>query len=68
MEDARNIDLHFQFLYWMKIKWTKTTRTAEVAHLGGLALQSPHLLRLDEMRTIFVGIKTHTMFFEIKLT
>ena len=27
MEDARNIDFHFQFLYWMKIKWTKTTRT-----------------------------------------
>ena len=29
MEDARNIDFHFQFLYWMKIKWTKTTRTLE---------------------------------------
>ena len=27
MEDARNIDFHFQFLYWKKIKWTKTTRT-----------------------------------------
>ena len=29
MEDARNVDFHFQFLYWMKIKWTKTTRTEE---------------------------------------
>ena len=26
MEDARNIDFHFQLLYWMKIKCTKTTR------------------------------------------
>ena len=32
MEDARNIDFHFQFLYWMKIKWTKTTRTESPPH------------------------------------
>ena len=29
MEDARNIDFHFQFLHWMNIKWTKTTRTTD---------------------------------------
>ena len=33
MEDARNIDFHFQFLYWMKIKWTKTTRTNSMTFL-----------------------------------
>ena len=31
MEDTRNIDFHFQFLYWMKIKWTKTTQTPKAA-------------------------------------
>ena len=33
MEDARNIDFHFQFLYGMKIKWTKTTRTQSAQRL-----------------------------------
>ena len=32
MEDAQNIDFHFQFLYWMKIKWMKTTLTPLLHH------------------------------------
>ena len=44
MEDARNIDFYFQFLYGLKIKRTKTTRT--VMSMVKMILFSPEKLKL----------------------
>ena len=49
MEDARNVDFHFQFLYWMKTREDEEVREV-IPHIGSLPIVIPLKLFLDFLR------------------